>query len=106
MLNICHTRSFCHFRSQQRPPEANNTEDYVHRIGRTGRAGAKGYAVTFLCPSEDGGKISGIIQATDATGKIGTYWNTIKSSPVAGDFTSFYIPRLCKKLGISTAIMI
>ena len=44
--------------------EANNTEDYVHRIGRTGRAGAKGYAVTFLCPSEDGGKISGIIQAT------------------------------------------
>ena len=43
--------------------QANNTEDYVHRIGRTGRAGAKGYAVTFLCPSEDGGKVSGIIQA-------------------------------------------
>lgn len=44
------------------PTKANNTEDYVHRIGRTGRAGAKGYAVTFLCPSEDGGKVSGIIQ--------------------------------------------
>ncbi len=42
--------------------KANNTEDYVHRIGRTGRAGAKGYAVTFICPSEDGGKVSGIIQ--------------------------------------------
>eukprot|EP00913_Durusdinium_trenchii_P013232 g12420.t1 len=27
---------------------ANNTEDYVHRIGRTGRAGAKGYAITFM----------------------------------------------------------
>ena len=26
----------------------NNTEDYVHRIGRTGRAGAKGTAYTFL----------------------------------------------------------
>mmetsp|Transcript_328 Transcript_328/g.1135 ORF Transcript_328/g.1135 Transcript_328/m.1135 type:complete len:465 (-) Transcript_328:77-1471(-) len=28
------------------PP--NNQEDYVHRIGRTGRAGAKGIAYTFL----------------------------------------------------------
>ena len=27
------------------PPK---TEDYIHRIGRTGRAGAKGIAVTFL----------------------------------------------------------
>lgn len=26
----------------------NNVEDYVHRIGRTGRAGAKGTAVTFF----------------------------------------------------------
>ena len=27
-------------------------EDYVHRIGRTGRAGKKGTAITFLIPSE------------------------------------------------------
>ncbi|GJP91065.1 RNA helicase Dbp [Aspergillus niger] len=26
----------------------NNSEDYVHRIGRTGRAGAKGTAITFF----------------------------------------------------------
>ena len=26
----------------------NNCEDYVHRIGRTGRAGAKGMAITFF----------------------------------------------------------
>lgn len=26
----------------------NNVEDYVHRIGRTGRAGAKGTAITFF----------------------------------------------------------
>jgi ATP-dependent RNA helicase DDX5/DBP2 len=31
---------------------ANNAEDYVHRIGRTGRAGEKGTAVTFLTPDE------------------------------------------------------
>ncbi|KAF5833186.1 P-loop containing nucleoside triphosphate hydrolase protein [Dunaliella salina] len=29
------------------------TEDYVHRIGRTGRAGKKGIAHTFFCPSMD-----------------------------------------------------
>ena len=28
-------------------------EDYVHRIGRTGRAGKSGRAVTFFCPGAD-----------------------------------------------------
>lgn len=31
----------------------NHHEDYVHRVGRTGRAGAKGTAVTFIAPDED-----------------------------------------------------
>ena len=26
----------------------NNSEDYVHRIGRTGRAGARGTAITLF----------------------------------------------------------
>jgi ATP-dependent RNA helicase DDX5/DBP2 len=26
----------------------NNSEDYIHRIGRTGRAGANGTAITFF----------------------------------------------------------
>jgi ATP-dependent RNA helicase RhlE len=30
----------------------NNPEDYVHRIGRTGRAGESGYAITFVGPDE------------------------------------------------------
>lgn len=30
----------------------NHTEDYVHRVGRTGRAGVKGTAVTFITPEE------------------------------------------------------
>ena len=29
-----------------------NAEDYVHRIGRTGRAGAKGVAITLVSPSD------------------------------------------------------
>ena len=29
-----------------------NAEDYVHRIGRTGRAGAKGIAISFAAPAE------------------------------------------------------
>merc|ERR1719247_3540047 len=43
---------------------ANNTEDYVHRIGRTGRVGNKGYAVTFVT-RDDGGKIRGIIEVME-----------------------------------------
>jgi len=30
-----------------------NMDDYVHRIGRTGRAGAKGIAVSFINPEDD-----------------------------------------------------
>jgi ATP-dependent RNA helicase DDX46/PRP5 len=30
----------------------NHTEDYVHRVGRTGRAGNKGTAYTFITPDE------------------------------------------------------
>ena len=29
-----------------------NAEDYVHRIGRTGRAAAQGDAFTFMAPDE------------------------------------------------------
>lgn len=31
----------------------NHHEDYVHRVGRTGRAGNKGTAITFIAPDED-----------------------------------------------------
>src|SRR5690606_13153429 len=30
-----------------------NAEDYVHRIGRTGRAGASGEAIAFYSPDEE-----------------------------------------------------
>ena len=31
----------------------NNIQDYTHRIGRTGRAGKKGLAISFLCPDKE-----------------------------------------------------
>jgi len=31
----------------------NHYEDYVHRVGRTGRAGVKGTAITFITPEQD-----------------------------------------------------
>ena len=31
----------------------NHMEDYVHRAGRTGRAGNKGTCVTFITPEQD-----------------------------------------------------
>merc|ERR1712070_130709 len=36
-------------------------EDYVHRIGRTGRAGNKGLAISFFTPSKDCGNAKGLI---------------------------------------------
>jgi superfamily II DNA/RNA helicase len=30
----------------------NSPEDYVHRIGRTGRAGASGIAISLMSPAE------------------------------------------------------
>merc|ERR1712050_821746 len=48
------------------PP--GNAEDYVHRIGRTGRAGAKGVAITILTP-DDGTKARNIVEVMERTGQ-------------------------------------
>lgn len=48
------------------PP--GNAEDYVHRIGRTGRAGAKGVAIALLTP-EDANKARNILEVMERTGQ-------------------------------------
>jgi ATP-dependent RNA helicase DDX5/DBP2 len=47
---------------------ANNAEDYVHRIGRTGRAGNKGTAISFL-GRDDARKAVDLVQVLERTGK-------------------------------------
>ena len=48
----------------------NNTEDYVHRIGRTGRAGCKGESFTFITRSgEDMWKTMGIVEIMERAGQ-------------------------------------
>lgn len=42
----------------------SNVEDYVHRIGRTGRAGEKGLAIGFLTP-EDRSVTRGLVKVLE-----------------------------------------
>ena len=46
----------------------NHYEDYVHRCGRTGRAGNKGFAYTFITPDQDwySGDIIKALEASEA----------------------------------------
>jgi ATP-dependent RNA helicase DDX5/DBP2 len=46
-----------------------NIEDYIHRIGRTGRAGAKGHAMTFISREEDESMISPIGEVMKSVGQ-------------------------------------
>lgn len=46
-----------------------NLEDYVHRIGRTGRAGNKGEAITFFSPQKDCGHAKGLIALLNKAGQ-------------------------------------
>lgn len=65
----------------------NHYEDYVHRCGRTGRAGKKGFAWTFL--TADQGRYSGeIIRAMELSGAtvpndLRQLWDTYKASQEA-----------------------
>eukprot|EP00118_Oscarella_pearsei_P018128 m.184158 g.184158 ORF g.184158 m.184158 type:complete len:1077 (+) comp39318_c3_seq1:81-3311(+) len=58
----------------------NHYEDYVHRCGRTGRAGRKGFAYTFVTPEQD--KLSGdILRAMEMSGtpvpiELENLWNS------------------------------
>lgn len=56
-----------------------NSQDYIHRIGRTGRAGAVGHALTLI--SENGAKWQEICQTTRFAGTVKTISKTIEPLP-------------------------
>ena len=53
------------------PTTPDDVETYVHRIGRTGRAGAKGIGITLVAPSERGDvrKFAGALGLTHLLGE-------------------------------------
>ena len=57
----------------------NVPEDYVHRIGRTGRAGAEGQAVSFVCLDEEG-----FMQAIERFTQLLSYVQPVVDTVMAG----------------------
>ena len=70
---------------------AHTIEQYTHRIGRTGRAGRKGAAVTFLTLSDSGAR-GGLVCSTPTTPQGGgsSTWSLHTPSPFLG--------RVCRNL--------
>lgn len=65
----------------------NHYEDYVHRCGRTGRAGNKGYAYTFIT-HEQGRYAGDIVRALELSGvpvpeDVRNLWETYKAKQTA-----------------------
>lgn len=48
----------------------NDTEDYVHRIGRTGRSNNKGTSYTFFT-EENAGKVDELVNILNETDQVG-----------------------------------
>ena len=76
-----------------------NTEDYIHRIGRTGRANTQGEAISFITP-EDHGPLRLLerkIRKTIYRKKVSGF--NLSRSPSAGKF----IPYKSKESGRSSS---
>ncbi|KAJ2695088.1 pre-mRNA processing RNA-helicase [Coemansia sp. IMI 209128] len=64
----------------------NHMEDLVHRVGRTGRAGNKGDAYTFIAPDQDryanevvkALKLSGLTPPEDVQALANAFWEKVK----------------------------
>ncbi len=49
---------------------AGNVEDYVHRIGRTGRAGATGRSHTFFDPAVDRKNVAELVKVLEGAKQV------------------------------------
>jgi ATP-dependent RNA helicase RhlE len=66
-----------------------NSEDYVHRIGRTGRAGNVGKAISFACPEQG--------KDVDAIEKLINLRLPIKTLPELGDINPEYKKLMARR---------
>lgn len=53
---------------------ARDVESYVHRIGRTGRAGAKGKSITFWNPDYDKECAPALVRIARKAGQVVPEW--------------------------------
>ena len=65
----------------------NHYEDYVHRCGRTGRAGSKGFAQTFITPEQGryAGEISKAMELSETVvpNELRELWDSYKNKATA-----------------------
>ncbi|VDO94496.1 unnamed protein product [Soboliphyme baturini] len=66
----------------------NHYEDYVHRVGRTGRAGNKGYAYTFITPTGQERNSGDLVKALELSGsevpdELMSMWEVYKKKMAA-----------------------
>ena len=66
----------------------NHYEDYVHRCGRTGRAGTKGFAETFITPEQ--GRYAGEICYTLITSQLSSAIDWSKKNCQLHCITQYY----------------
>ena len=66
-LDVTHCELVINFRCP------NHMEDYIHRIGRTGRAGKHGTAYTFISPDDEDHLASDIMKALELSGQVVPY---------------------------------
>lgn len=52
----------------------NDIDDYVHRIGRTGRAGKKGVATALFCREKDSGLAKALVETLAETNQEVPHW--------------------------------
>ena len=82
--------------ASSKPPEPDS-DTYIHRVGRTGRAGARGVAINLIDQDASGGRDLEVLSGLETLcfGRQPTRWTMIQKVPDASDVES--IKEMVKK---------